>query len=134
LLFRYSHNWHIFHEKYYLDITSAITLQTNSKIFLSGFCYRKYFWNYFIQILPRAPAQHVQTYHKIRYEVMPTPKQMTWFKIMNDFWDLWNFPKSTGATNVKLEKILTPLNSGSKVFHLKPPFFYCSFRIGRSSL
>jgi hypothetical protein len=77
--------------------------------------------------MSRAPAQHVQTYHKIRHEVMPTPKQITWFKIMNDFWDLWNFPESTGAINVKLEKILGPLNSGSKVFHLKTPIFLLFF-------
>jgi len=47
---------------------------------------------------------------------MPTTEQTTWLKIMNDFWDLWNFPKSDGAINRKLEKIQAPLNGGSKFF------------------
>jgi hypothetical protein len=47
---------------------------------------------------------------------MPTPKQTNQLKIMNDFWDLWNFPKSDGAINRKLAKIQAPLNSSSKFF------------------
>ena len=39
---------------------------------------------------------------------MPTPTQTTWLQIVDDLWDLWNFPNCTGAIDGKHVKFQAP--------------------------
>jgi hypothetical protein len=50
---------------------------------------------------------------------MPTPKWSKWSQIVNDFWDLWNFPNCIGAIDGKHVKVQASTNSGSKFFKHK---------------
>jgi hypothetical protein len=58
----------------------------------------------------------------LKHEVMPTPTWTTWSQIMNDFWDLWNFPNCIGAIDGKYMKVQAPPHSGSKFFNYKHSF------------
>ena len=42
------------------------------------------------------------------------PTQTTWSQIVNDFWDLWNFPDCIGANDGKHVMVKAPPNSSSK--------------------
>jgi hypothetical protein len=53
---------------------------------------------------------------------MPTPTRTTWLQIVNDFWDLWNFPNCIGAIDGKHVKVQVPPNSSSKFFNYKHSF------------
>jgi hypothetical protein len=53
---------------------------------------------------------------------MPTPTRTTWSQIVNDFWDLWNFPNFIGAIDGKHVKFQAPTNSGPKFFNHKHNF------------
>jgi hypothetical protein len=53
---------------------------------------------------------------------MPTPTRTTWSQIVNNFWDLWNFPNCIGAIDGKHQKIQAPPNSGSQYFKYKHSF------------
>ena len=54
---------------------------------------------------------------------MPTPTWTTRSQIVDDFWDLWNFPNCIGAIDGKHVKVQAPPNSDSKFFHYKQFFF-----------
>jgi len=54
---------------------------------------------------------------------MPTPTRTTRSQIVDDFWDLWNFPNCIGAIDGKHVKVQAPPNSDSKFFHYKQFFF-----------
>jgi len=47
---------------------------------------------------------------------MPTPTWTTWSQIVNDFWDLWNFPNCIGGIDGKHVKFQALPNSSSKFF------------------
>jgi len=53
---------------------------------------------------------------------MPSPTRTTWSQIVDDFWDLWNFPSCIGAIDGKHMKVQTPPNSVSKFFNYKHSF------------
>ena len=53
---------------------------------------------------------------------MPTHTRTTWSKIVNDFWDLWNFPNCSGAIDGKHVKVQAPPNSCSMFFNYKHSF------------
>jgi hypothetical protein len=55
---------------------------------------------------------------------MPTPTRPTCSQIVNDFWDLWNFPNCIGAIDGKhVTTVQAPPNIGSKFFNYKHSFF-----------
>jgi hypothetical protein len=53
----------------------------------------------------------------LKHEVMPTPTRTTWSKIVNEFWDPWNFPNCIVAIDGKHAEFQAPPNSGSKFFN-----------------
>ena len=53
---------------------------------------------------------------------MPTPTWTTRSQIVDDFWDLWNFPNCIGDIDGKHVKAQAPPNSGSKFFNYKHSF------------
>jgi hypothetical protein len=53
---------------------------------------------------------------------MPTSTRTSWSQIVNDFWDLWNFPNCIGAIDGKYVKVQAPPNSGSKFCNYKYSF------------
>jgi len=53
---------------------------------------------------------------------MPTPTCTTWSQIVDDFWDLWNFPNCIGVIDGKHVKAQAFPNSGSKFFNYKHSF------------
>jgi hypothetical protein len=53
----------------------------------------------------------------LKDEVMPTPTRATWSQIVNDFWDLWNFPNCIGAIDGKHVMVQAPPNSDPKFFN-----------------
>jgi len=53
---------------------------------------------------------------------MPTSTRTTWSQIVNDFWDLWNFPNCIDAFDGKQVKFQAPTNTGSKFSNYKHCF------------
>jgi hypothetical protein len=63
----------------------------------------------------------MQIYYKhLKHKVMPTCT--TWSQIVNDFWDLWNFPNCNGAIDGIHLKVQASPNSGSTFFNYKHSF------------
>ncbi|XP_029675084.1 protein ALP1-like [Formica exsecta] len=53
---------------------------------------------------------------------MPKPTADQWKKIVEEFWDIWNFPNCIGALDGKHVVIQAPANNGSQFFNYKKTF------------
>jgi hypothetical protein len=99
-------------------------LQTNSNTLLSGILQTISFIFRLGHSTVQGIVQDVckSVIKHLKHEVMPTPTQTTWSQIVNDFWDLWNFPNCIGAIDGKHVKLQAPPHRGSKYFNYEHSF------------